>query len=159
MRLQRGLRRSRIGPGRGDEQGLPDRLALRIDAGLRQLPHPLIVHDDVALLDRGVVDVFQCLRPALAGTPATAGLVERGAIAKRIRHRRVGLLGRDRHRFVDAFARIAMRIKLNLGGGAGRAASLLVLGKASGAGGGRDRVIEAVAGAHADGAEGAARHR
>src|SRR5207253_1097143 len=38
-------------------------------------------------------------------------------------------------------------------------AGLLVLGKAGGAGGGRDRVIKAVAGAHADGAEGAARHR
>jgi hypothetical protein len=40
---------------------LPDRLALRIDARLRQLPRSLIIHDDVALLDRWVVDVFQRL--------------------------------------------------------------------------------------------------
>src|SRR6478672_9845646 len=51
-----------------------------------------------------------------------------------------------------------MRIELDLGSGARGPAGLLVFGKSGGSGGGRDRIIEAVAGAHADGAEGAARH-
>ena len=102
---------------------------------------------------------FSACDQALAGALATAALIERRAIAERIRQRRVGLLAADRHRLVDVLARIAVGIELHLGGRAGLAAGLFVLGKARRRGGGRDRIIEAVAGAHADGAEGAARRR
>jgi len=60
--------------------------------GAETIAAPLIVDDDVALLDRGVVDVFHRLRPALPG--------RRQLQSDRVRcdsethsHRRIGLLG------------------------------------------------------------------
>ena len=141
-----------VGPVAG--AGLPDRLALGIDARLRQLAGALIVHHDVALLDGRVVDVLQA--PAAQVSPGRRqlqALIQRRSIAERGGQRRIGLLAVDRNRLVDVLARIAVRVQLRLGGRAGLAAGLLVLGKAGRIGGEGDGIIEAVAGAHADRAE------
>ena len=50
----------------------PDRLALRIDLRLRELARTLFVDDDVAALDRRIVEMLERFRPGLARSLAGA---------------------------------------------------------------------------------------
>ena len=131
------------------------------DFGLRlrallHLLRALFGDDDVALLfDRGlVVDRFQRVRPGLARGLAGAGRIELGAIFERVRQRGIGLAA-DRDRLVDVLAGIAIGEQRRFRRRAQRLAGPLVVRETRRHGGERDREIGAVAGAHADRAEGA----
>ena len=123
---------------------------------LLHLLRALFGDDDVALLlDAGlVVDRFQRIRPGLAGGLAGAGRIELGAVFERVRQRRIGLAV-DRDRLVDVLAGIAIgeQARFRRPGTAPCRSSRRRETRRHG--GERDREIGAVAGAHADGAEGA----
>src|SRR6185312_3170609 len=128
---------------------------LRLPALLHP-PRALLGDDDVALLfDRSlVIDRLQRFRPGLAGGLAGTRRVELGAELERVRQRRIRLTV-DRDRLVDVLAGIAVGEQRRLRRRAERLAGSLVVLKPRLIGSKRHREISAVAGADADGAEGA----
>src|ERR1700676_3215363 len=157
-----GRRRSlRRGGGRGVCGGARGTLPGGCRSGFRRqwprhLLRALFGDDDVALLLGGslVVDALQRIGPGLAGRLAGAGRIELLAEAKRVGRRRIGLAV-DRHRLVDVFAGVTIGVEVRLRRRAECLAGLFVVGETAGNGGKGDRKISAVAGADADGAEGA----
>src|SRR6185295_19679010 len=157
-RLGRGGCRSRCRGGAGRRCAFLGRWrrALRLRALLHP-PRALLGDDDVALFDAGpVVDRLQRFRPGLACGLAGAGRVELGAEFERVGQRRVGL-AIDRDRLVDVLAGVAVGEQRGFRRRARRLAGPLVVLKSLLVGGERHREITAVAGADADGAEGAGR--
>src|SRR5205823_1045477 len=87
-----------------------DRLALRVGLRLREEFRTLLVHDDVAALDGLVIELFQRIRPGLAGAPATAGWIECFTIRECVRQFGIGAPG-VRHGLRYVFAWIAMAVE------------------------------------------------
>src|SRR5206468_3038914 len=108
-----------------------DRVALRIEARLRQLLRPFLGDDDIAAFDRLIGDLPQRLGPRLAGQAAVARWAELLAIAERRGQLRVEPAA-DRHRARDVLAGIAVAVEAHLSGGAQPSAQLFVLGEFGG---------------------------
>src|SRR5262245_1852659 len=148
------LRQLRFG---GRRRGARLRLArVRLSAlagvlGLCERLRLFIRHDDVAALERRIVGAER-FRPALPGTLAAAGRIELLAVFERIRELLVGR-ARKRHGLRHVLAGIAVAVQRDFGCRAHLLTCALVLGKFRRYGRERDREEEAVAGAHANGAE------
>src|SRR5436190_3169290 len=142
--------------GNGGRSPLLGRGRSRLGRDPRHLLRALFGDDNVALLFGGgfIVDALQRIGPCLAGSLARTGWIELLTVTERIRGRRVRLTV-DRYRLIDVFAGIAIGEEGGLRRRTERLASPFVVGEAGGHGGERDRKISAVAGADADGAEGA----
>src|SRR6185437_7806261 len=135
-----------------------DRLAVGTDARERKLLGALFGDHDVARRD-GVVRAAGLERvvPGFARAPAAAGGVERLAVLEGGRQLGVELAG-ERDGLRHFLARIVVGVELRLRRRTHALAGLLVVAEVVGRGGVGHREIKAVAGAHANGAEGAA-HR